>query len=131
MLDKRTEMMLSVANLLTAEDLDQIRTTAPKQESRVQVSEPPAEEHDVAVSVQNADASQVASPSGIPQGERQDLPDSNASSAGSHKSLSPGQQTWPRWWCYEWMGVLEATSLIISLFISFPRPFFWALLFLG
>ena len=29
MLDKKTEMMLSVASLLTAEDLDQIRATAP------------------------------------------------------------------------------------------------------
>ena len=71
MLDKRTEMMLGVANLLTAGDLDQIRANAPKQESIAQVPAPHAEEHDMPAPLRDADAFQAASPAGIPQGERE------------------------------------------------------------
>lgn len=81
MLDKQMEMMLSVANTLTAEDLDQIRTTASEQasvsETTVAVAddsvpddEYPGDNDDVC----RTDVSRgVDSPSGITQGERERL----------------------------------------------------------
>ncbi|GMU20516.1 MAG: hypothetical protein AMXMBFR13_06130 [Phycisphaerae bacterium] len=73
MLDKKTEMMLSVATLLTAEDLDQLRATAPMQESAGPDLDPPPEENEVAVSAQNVDAVPATSLGGISQGERERL----------------------------------------------------------
>ncbi len=74
MLDKRTEMMLSVANLLTAEDLDRIRATAPVSELHTDPAEPIRE---VTSEVEEAsDQGTVVMPavptsSGITQGERE------------------------------------------------------------